>query len=377
MIRTRIRQHERGLLFKHGDFVRLLKPGLHWFPSRLISRRRAEVQTVDTLAAKFEHKLLDVLLAHGDVRDAVKVVDLKDDERALIWKDGRLAAIVGPGRHAFWRTPCQIDVEVFSVREPRLQHPRLNAVIEFAGAARWAELVRIEPHEQGLLIRDGELAGVLRPGIYVFWKQAGKIAVRTIDLREQVADVAGQEIMTADKVTLRVNLLVTHRVTDVVKAATVSADYVQTLYREAQLALRAAVGGRSLDALPGDKQAIGGELRDALRKRAAEFGVAVLGVGLRDIILPGDMKAILNQVIAAEKQAQANLIKRREETAAARSQANTAKLLAENPQLARIKELEMLQEILAGAKTTFVLGAGDVAEQVRSLVRKDQVSAAE
>jgi regulator of protease activity HflC (stomatin/prohibitin superfamily) len=80
------------------------------------------------------------------------------------------------------------------------------------------------------------------------------------------------------------------------------------------------------------------------------------------------MKTILNQVIEAQKQAEANLIRRREETAAARSQANTAKLLAESPVLLRMKELESLQAILSGAKVTFVLGQGDLGQQVRSLV---------
>jgi regulator of protease activity HflC (stomatin/prohibitin superfamily) len=86
------------------------------------------------------------------------------------------------------------------------------------------------------------------------------------------------------------------------------------------------------------------------------------------------MKTILNQVIEAEKAAQANLIKRREETAAARSQANTAKLLAENPVLARMKELELLQEILSGAKATFVLGDGDLASQFRKLIRESDAA---
>ncbi len=81
-------------------------------------------------------------------------------------------------------------------------------------------------------------------------------------------------------------------------------------------------------------------------------------------------------MIAATKEAEANLIKRREETAAARSQANTAKLLAENPQLQRLKELELLKDVLAGAKTSFVFGAGDIAEQVRALVAPDKSGAA-
>ena len=101
--------------------------------------------------------------------------------------------------------------------------------------------------------------------------------------------------------------------------------------------------------------------------RVADFGLEVLGTGLRDIILPGDMKMILNEVITAQKQAEANLIKRREETAATRSQLNTARLLAENPVMARLKELELAQEILAGTKATFVFGNVDVIEQVRRL----------
>jgi hypothetical protein len=77
------------------------------------------------------------------------------------------------------------------------------------------------------------------------------------------------------------------------------------------------------------------------------------------------------QVISAQKEAEANLIRRREETASVRSQANTAKLLADNPQLARLKELETLQTILAGAKTTFVFAPGDIAGQVKALVTQD------
>jgi regulator of protease activity HflC (stomatin/prohibitin superfamily) len=215
---------------------------------------------------------------------------------------------------------------------------------------------------------DGELRGRLATGRHAFWKNVASVRAVPADLREQVADVAGQEIMTSDKVSLRVNLLVTYQITDPVKAGTVVTDASQALYRESQLALRAAVGTRSLDQLLSDKEAVGSMVREAITSRASEFGITVRSVGLKDIVLPGDMKAILNQVIEAEKRAQAESIKRREETAAARSQANTAKLLAENPALARLKELEALQEILKGTTATFVLGPGDVYQQVRSLV---------
>ena len=179
--------------------------------------------------------------------------------------------------------------------------------------------------------------------------------------------MAGQEIITSDKVTLRVNLLVNWQVTDPVLGATVVSDVAQALYREAQLVLRAAVGTRTLDALLADKESVGAEVRAALSARAAELGVTVKSVGLRDIILPGDMKTLLNQVIAAQKEAEANLVRRREETAQVRSQANTAKLLADNPALLRLREMELLKDVLAAAEATFVFGPGDLAEQVRGL----------
>ena len=354
-----IRKHERGLHFRKGDFHRLLPPG-----SYLIWRGRVEI--VDTLKVRFEHALLEQLVREDELRSALLVVDLTDTERALVWKDARLFALLGPGRHAFWDTPHRLAIETFDISGFRLEHPQ---------AGQWLDGVRVEAEEQVLLYRDGVLIETLSRGLHVFWKGTGKTRWKAIDLREQVADVAGQEIMTNDKVTLRVNLLVTWQIADALKSVTVVADAAQSLYRDAQLVLRAAVGTRPLDALLADKESVGNEVREALAKRTAEYGVAVRGVGLRDIILPGDMKTLLNQVIAATKEAEANLIRRREETAAARSQANTAKLLSETPQLARLKELELLQSMLSGAKATFVFGGGDIAEQVRSLVSKDDVKA--
>jgi regulator of protease activity HflC (stomatin/prohibitin superfamily) len=248
-----------------------------------------------------------------------------------------------------------------------LAHPRVQAVLAHPDASRWLDGVAVGQTETALLYRDGVLVGSLDPGLHVYWKGTGRVHWKAVDLREQVADVGGQEIITSDKVSLRVNLVVTWQVEDAVKAAAASADHAQALYREAQLVLRAAVGTRALDDMLADKESVGAEVLEALVVRARPLGLAVRGAGLRDIILPGDMKTLLNQVIAAQKEAEANLIRRREETAQVRSQANTAKLLADNPALLRVREMELLKDVLASAKATFVFGPGDLADQVRSL----------
>lgn len=366
--RIHIQRHQRGLRFQRGDFVRLLAPGSYRKPL-FAALRGLRTDLVNTLESAFRHPLVDILVRQPELATALHVVDLRDDQRALVWKDGRLDGILGPGRHAFWREPYELSFEVFDIGNGvRFDHAKLDVIVGYPGASKFLAGVEAGAQEEVILFREGAPIARFREGRYIYWLAGPKTTTRAVDLREQTADVAGQEIMTRDKVTLRVNLVVTSRVVDALKAVTAVSDAAQALYREAQLALRAAVGARTLDGLLTDKEAVGQEVREAIAQRAAAFGVDVLGVGLRDLILPGEMKTILNQVITAQKQAEANVIKRREETAAARSQAHTAKLLADNPMLARIKELEALQEILAGTKAAFVFGRGDLASQVRSLI---------
>jgi regulator of protease activity HflC (stomatin/prohibitin superfamily) len=371
MLTIHIREFERGLRFRRGDFDRVLRPGSYWIVPDHLRFDGVRFERVNTLDTVFEHPLLDVLLGHEDLRSELEIVDLKDHERAIVWKDDRVAYVLRPGRHALWRKPYNLRIQVCDVSDPRIAPAEAKALRQVRGASLHTEEVHVAPHERARLTIDGRDEGFLDPGRHLFWRTERQITVDRIDMREQMIDIAGQEIMTRDKVTLRVNLLVTYRVTDPLKALTVATDTNQSLYRQAQLVLRAAIGGRELDTLLTDKEQIGDEITRTLQTQASKLGVQIGHVGLRDIILPGDMKVILNQVIEAQKSAEANLIRRREETAAARSQANTAKLLAENPLLARLKEMEALQEVLSGAEVTFVFGQGPLFEQIRGLIASE------
>jgi regulator of protease activity HflC (stomatin/prohibitin superfamily) len=161
---------------------------------------------------------------------------------------------------------------------------------------------------------------------------------------------------------------VTYRVVDARQAVSTVEDVRQALYREAQLALRAAVGARELDALLADKDALVRELADAVRPRAKALGLELVSIGIRDVILPGEMKDLLNKVTEAKKAAEANLIVRREETAAMRSQANTARLLADNPTLMRLRELEVLEKVAASGELKVVLGEKGLADRIVNLL---------
>jgi regulator of protease activity HflC (stomatin/prohibitin superfamily) len=162
--------------------------------------------------------------------------------------------------------------------------------------------------------------------------------------------------------------LVTYQVVDPRRAVCTADDSKQALYREVQLVLRAVVGARELDALLAGKDAVATEGAARRAPRAQALGLEVVALGIRDLILPGDMKELMNKVTEARKAAEANLITRREETAALRSQSNTAKLLAENPTLMRLRELEVLEKIIASGKLSVVLGEKGLADRVVNLI---------
>jgi regulator of protease activity HflC (stomatin/prohibitin superfamily) len=127
------------------------------------------------------------------------------------------------------------------------------------------------------------------------------------------------------------------------------------VYLAVQLAARDYVAGVTLDELLGGRDALTRFLEHDVSPKAARFGVRVDRVGVKDVVLPGEMKTLLNRVIEAEKEAAANVILRREETAATRSLVNTARLMADQPVLLRLKELEAMKEIASHIKEMRVL----------------------
>lgn len=366
MLKTvKIASYEMGLYFRHGEFKSLLGRGRHWIFDPLL---KARVHVVSQRDPWLVHDKLDVIVKSGALKDRAVVLDLKDRQRALVWIDGRFSHVLSPGLYAYWTGFRDVTVEIVDARNVRFVHQDLHVIARSPSIDRVLEVLTVEQGHAGVLYVDGVYVETLSPGRHAFWKNVAKVALVQVDLREAMHDVAGQEIMTADKVTLRLNAAVTYRVADAVKAVGITDDARQALYREAQMALRAVIGARELDSFLTAKDGVAQELEELLRPRAAALGFELIAVGIRDVILPGEMKTLLNRVTEAKKAAEANLIVRREETAAMRSQANTAKLLEDNPTLMRLRELEILEKVAASSKLNVVLGEKGLADRVVNLL---------
>lgn len=374
-----IAQHERGLYLKDRSIVAILEPGVYWTSELLHTR----IELYDLAAPEFEHAHVDTLLKEQPalVEKYFQVIELGDYEVGFVYKNGKLAGVLPPAtRRLYWRGPIEVKVDVHDIstefalapdKAHLIAHARVKTLP--AEVVNYVYLTEVADNHVGLLIVDGALVQTLKPGLHVYWKFNRTVKVEQVDLRVQAMEVSGQEILTKDKVSLRVNLSASYQITDPVKARSSLTDFADHLYRELQFALRQAIGTRTLDALLGNKDELDRAVHDAVRAKVGEHGIDVRSVGVKDVILPGEMKNILNQVVEAEKAAQANVIKRREETAATRSLLNTARLMDDNPTLLRLKELEVLEKVTEKVDKLTVFGGldGVLKDTVRINVRSD------
>ena len=232
-----------------------------------------------------------------------------------------------------------------------------------------------EGYDRASTNKIAEKAGVTIGSLYQYFPNKEALVAAVIDrhtqqiigltrdalvkVTMQPLEIAGQEILTKDRVSIRVNISAQYRVLDAVKAKTSVKDFAEHLYRALQFAVRQSLGRKTLDEILAEKVDIDPAIADAVRATMAAIGLEVGPIAIKDIVLPGEMRDILNQVVAAEKQAQANLIRRREETAATRSLLNTARLMEENPILVRLKELETLEKLSEKVEKISVSGGFD------------------
>ncbi len=347
-----IAQHERGLVLKDKQIHEILMPGVYW---RFITAKQIQIVNARYDEIKNDAVLRLVESESGQDKQLVEkhfdVLDLSETEIALLYQRKALRQVLKSGtRQVFWKGFGERSISVIDTKDNyRVDKSLVNVIGRRAGIVGVLDQVyaiEVGSQQLGLLWVDGELVDTLKSGLYAFWKTNRSIKVETTELRLQNVEVSGQEILTKDKVSLRVNLAANYQLIDAVEARLQLKDHQEYLYRQLQFALREAVGTRTLDALLADKEILNSQISQAVASNVKAYGIKLANVGVKDIILPGEMKDILNHVVAAEKAAQANVIRRREETAATRSLLNTAKLMEANPTLLRLKEIEALEKVV-------------------------------
>ncbi|MDO6386694.1 slipin family protein [Uliginosibacterium sp. 31-12] len=361
-----IKKNERGVLLRDGDYQRILNAGRHYFFDPLGS---LAVQTWKLDTPMNDVALVDYLVQNDPdtAAECFESMELGEDEAGLRYENEFLVEVLAPGsRRVYWKGLLAQRLEKLRLSEgyglpavltARLVQPNLRgrAISGLNGVL----LAQVPAYHLGVLRVDGKIERLLKPGAEAFWRFNREVQVELVDTRLQSMEVSGQDILTRDKVSLRLNLAATWRYTDVLLSFEKLAKPVDHLYRELQFGLRAAVGTRTLDELLENKQVIDEVVSTYVARKLDGFGIEVGSIGVKDIVLPGEMKTILAKVVEAEKAAESNVIRRREETAATRSLLNTAKVMEDNPTALRLKELETLERVAERIDRISVFGGLD------------------
>lgn len=363
-MRITIKNHERGLLFKNGNYKKVLKSGKHF----TLPFSDSVIKVLDTTKPfHVEDYDIDIFLQDEKLCQELEIINIGDKELAVHFVDEKFQGVFGTGKYAFWNVLKRHTFEVFDVSNPEMGEDIDRTLLLRPQFRPYVAVYDVEPYMKGILFFDNKMQRLLDSGRHYFWLGSNTVDIIKVDMRKREIEINGQEMMTEDKVPLRFNFVCQYRITDVAKVVMDVKDYEQQIYILLQLVLREYVGTLKLDELLKMKQEIAAYVLKALRDKEADYGAEFSFAGVKDIILPGEIKDILNTVLIAEKKALANVITRREETASTRSLLNTAKLMEENHTLFRLKELEFLEKI-CDKIGSISLNGGGLLEQLNSLL---------
>ncbi len=337
-----VNENQRGLLFRNGRFVKLVEPGTYRYIGNV---SMTLVNTSDEISCG--RCSLETLLADKVIAEKTTVCEVADNEIALHFvNDVFREALTESGKHAFWSITDRHEFVNVDVSEPVVDESIPKYIFSKLPMTLYRK-VDVPQYMKAIVMLDGKLHELLDAGTYYYWTYCTNVDVKLVDTRMTKLELAGQEMLTKDKVTLRINFVCNFRVTDHVRAFLEIDDCEVQLYLRCQTALRSFISGFELDRLLENKEEISEYVLKKLKEREDELFVNVTDAQVKDIILPGEIRDIMNTVLVAEKKAQANVITRREEVASTRSLLNTAKLMEENKTLWRLKEMEHIERVCA------------------------------
>ena len=361
MKRVRINAGKVGLVFKNGNYFKVITEGRHWLG---FNQRVLVYNLANTLATPIA---LELLLKDKTLEDMLDVIEVKDSELVLVYETGNFKNTLSAGRYVYWKGLIKREFTRVDLGKIYITEKIDKAVFSNSELSKYIRTFEVSAYEKAILLVDDVYTKTLDGGTYRFWRNDTTIKIAKADLRQLQLEIAGQELLTKDKAAIRINFYTQYKVTDIEKALLENKDYEKQLYIAMQLVLRAYVGTYTLDELLERKDNIAEAVFEDVKASATKLGVTVLNCGIRDVILTGEMKEIMNQVLVAQKKAQANVIMRREETASTRSLLNTAKLMEDNDMLYKLKEMEYVEKIADKIGEITVSGNGGIVTQLKEI----------
>ena len=293
MKRVKVNEYQVALVFKNGAYQRVLLTGTYWF------WKGQDVYVYDVTKPFVAPVELNILLKDVMLADILHVVEVKDNEIVLQYENRLLKQVLIAGRYTFWKSVIQYEFVRADISKIEITENIDRAVLLSKQVSAYVRSVSVENYEKAVLFIDGKFEKVLESGVYYWWKNNIAVHIVRVDVRQQQLEVNGQEILTKDKAALRINAWAQYRVAEFEKAVLQNKEYEKQLYVAFQLALREYVAGFSFDELLEKKDGMASFVLQNVKERAESLGVEAHGLGIGDIILPADVKRVMNQVLIA------------------------------------------------------------------------------
>lgn len=356
-----INNNQMGVITKNCKAKSLL-PGV-----RHIAPWKNLIIVNDKLSYEESAFLFDNYSCSKKLVDNTETLVVKEGEFAIRFVDDVYTGSYKPGTYHFLKSSSAKVVKTFD-KNVLLIKDLPNRIATDLIKKEIATRAIVGPNEKGALFINNKFHKIIEPGEYFLNNLNIALSVKAYPSNITTILSQNQELLTKDKVNLRINFWVDYLITDLEKlVTTIGESYYDHLYNLVQMALRSVICDKTLDEILLEKEKISKDILSYLKSYESKYFVSFEDAGIKDIILPGEIKDILNTVLIAEKQAQANVITRREETASTRSLLNTAKLMEENDVLYRLKELEMLERIFDKVGNINVDG-GNFIESLENIV---------
>lgn len=363
-----IRDNQAGFVLKNGVFQKMITVGTYHF-----SKMAGYTVAVEEMLGELHYQEVpyQVLSKDPAFLKAAVHMEIPDGSVGFLYVNGKLTAFASRKEYTFWNVFDRYELRIVSMEEPLIGTEVSKQMLTLVPKHFYTE-VSVGEGETGLVYYDNVMQNPLSRGVYRFWNYCHVVSYCVIDMKQKELDIVGQEILTKDKIGIRMNVACMYKIRDAVEFVATISDLKGQLYPAVQLVIREIVGNYKLDEILEAKEQISKEIYEALKDREEMFCVTFLTAGIKDIILPGEIREIMNSVLVAEKTAQANVISRREEVASTRSLLNTAKLMDENQTLYKLKELEYLEKICEKVGEISVSGSAGIVEQLGKMMGTGQ-----
>lgn len=364
-----INQGYKGFLFKNGRFIKMVGPGKYstmFNKEYYLAKIDNKEISIDDLDMEISELLID-----PNFKKSVVFHEVIEGMIDLNFVDNIFCSLLTPGKYCFWNKN-EHKFYRLDLTKPEIQDDFPKYFLNHPSLEDYIQQFDVENNTKGILFFDNKFVKILEPGKYYFTKGLVKVDVVMVPSTYVNVEVSGQELLTLDKVTIRINCLYSYKINNYVEAVVNNSDYSTKLYTLAQLAIRKYVSSKNLDELLASKDEMEKYLKDKVKKEAEALFIDIDSINIKDIILPGEIRTIMNNVILGQKQAEANIISRREEVASTRSLLNTARLMDENKTLYKLKELEYIEKICEHVGNININGGTDIVSTITSIINSNK-----